>query len=329
MKSNALKMRRVSRLGFLVAILSIGQLGYAQMKLTENRREDPAKAEFVYTDVEHFVEAYRQLKPGVDTVAIMQTMYLDKQTPGLRMFIEKYGLNAKNLTAAIGRRPHVYARLGGLLDVLYQQEPEYRRAYVDLKRMIPDASFPPTFFLVATYRGIASGSIEGTINSIEKETEESLKGDFVATLVHEMTHLQQLRVLGEKYFTVFNEEKTLLALTIREGAAEFFAERVTGGDTFKAPARDYLIAHEQDLWRRYKQDMMGRDTKGWMWGHPADDAQPEDIAYVLGARIVETYYENSKNKTKAVGEILGVTDYPEFLRKSGYEERLFRESRQQ
>ena len=59
-----------------------------------------------------------------------------------------------------------------------------------------------------------------------------------------------------------------------------------------------------------------------MWGHPADTAQPQDIAYVLGARIVATYYDNAKDKVKAVSEILGVTDYPAFLRKSGYEERI-------
>jgi hypothetical protein len=43
---------------------------------------------------------------------------------------------------------------------------------------------------------------------------------------------------------------------------------------------------------------------------------------MMGYLIVEAYYTNAPNREKAVHDILSVTDYAEFLRRSGYEDRL-------
>ena len=114
----------------------------------------------------------------------------------------------------------------------------------------------------------------------------------------------------------------LLALSIREGIAQFFAHLVTEGKTFKAPTRDYVIAHESELWARFRDVMLGRETGEFLWSQPANPEQPRDIGYLIGARIAEAYYENSSDKTKAVHEMLAVTDYPALLERSGYEKRL-------
>ena len=55
-----------------------------------------------------------------------------------------------------------------------------------------------------------------------------------------------------------------------------------------------------------------------MWSKPADPDQPRHVGYAMGFKIVEAYYNKAKDKKKAVEEILSVTDYPEFLIKSGY-----------
>lgn len=45
-------------------------------------------------------------------------------------------------------------------------------------------------------------------------------------LVHELFHFQQLVATGpDEFYALFGEKKTLLGLTIREGAAEFVANR--------------------------------------------------------------------------------------------------------
>jgi hypothetical protein len=57
-----------------------------------------------------------------------------------------------------------------------------------------------------------------------------------------------------------------------------------------------------------------------MWQKPADPDQPSHIAYVIGARIVESYYRRVPEKEEAVAEILSVTDYPAFFEQSGHEQ---------
>ena len=116
------------------------------------------------------------------------------------MFIEKYDLTLDRLLAAMVERPEEYRRTGATLEALMSREPEFRRAYTDIQRVIPDAVFPPTYFVVAGYRGIGSGSVEGPLISIEKKTVEAIAaGDIKPTLVHEMMHMQQLAALGEAF----------------------------------------------------------------------------------------------------------------------------------
>ena len=64
--------------------------------------------------------------------------------------------------------------------------------------------------------------------------------------------------------------------------------------------------------------MLGAETGDWLWSQPENPVQPEDVGYALGASITERYYQRATDKRKAVREILGVTDYPAFLERSGY-----------
>ena len=92
--------------------------------------------------------------------------------------------------------PKKYSAIAANLKVLRSEEPAFRKVYGDIKGVIPDAVFPPTYFVVAGHRGIGSGSIEGPLISIEKKTAESIRGDLAATLVHEMVHMEQLAALN-------------------------------------------------------------------------------------------------------------------------------------
>jgi uncharacterized protein YjaZ len=59
-----------------------------------------------------------------------------------------------------------------------------------------------------------------------------------------------------------------------------------------------------------------------MWSTPADTAQPRHVGYVIGYRMVQSYYNRAEDKAQAVTDILSVTDYPKFLEQSGYGEQF-------
>jgi hypothetical protein len=312
-------MKRQAILFFLLSAFLIPWTpfcAYPQDDVTRDLTEDPAEARFVFEDVQNFIRAHKMLADGVDTLETLQTEYIDKGTAGLKIFIQKYGLSPRRLADAIHKHPEKYGSLDDMPELLAHEAGAFREAYVKLKDVIPNPVYPPTYFLVERYRGIGSGSTEGTLISVEKWNRPI--EDKRTLLIHELVHFQQVVAIGyEKYKALFDPEKSLLGLCIREGTAEFFADLVTGTIT-QDEALEFTLQHEERLWVWFRKEMHGRETGDWMWKQPEDPEQPRHVGYVMGYRIVEAYYNNAMNKEQAVLEILSVTDYPAFLEKSGY-----------
>jgi hypothetical protein len=55
---------------------------------------------------------------------------------------------------------------------------------------------------------------------------------------------------------------------------------------------------------------------------PSNGEWPRDLGYWMGYRIARSYYDRADDKTKAVADILQLTDFAAFLRTSGYAERF-------
>jgi len=298
-------------LNFLLGYPSYGQL----IAFTKN----PADAKIIYTDIINFIQALEQLNTESDTVEVLQREYFSKRTPGLRIFIEKYGLSAEKLKNSIKNYPEDYAAIPVKLEWLKTQEDSIRHYFKKFQHFVPHAVFPPTYYLVDIRRGIGSGSIEGQLITIEKEAYNVVDQGLKTHIIHELVHLNQLNAIGslDKYLAIYNSEKSLLAITIREGIAEFFAELVTGKYT-QDQAYFYTRAHERALWNKFRQEMNDQNVGDWMWSQPADPDQPRDTGYVLGAFIVEAYYKNALDISETVRRILAVTEYQTFLKDSGY-----------
>jgi len=194
------------RLGktFLCVLIICFCFNYNFAQLTEDRERNPYKTKFVYKDLRNFIKAYKMLTRESDTVVIIQSEYLDKGTLGLKEFIAKYNLTAKRISRAMYRYPESYSNIKNKLKALKAGEKKFSKdSYNKLKQLIPSSEFPPTYYLIGARRGIGSGSVYGPLISIEKDNIDNYyKGD-VSTLVHEMVHMQQLRVLYSNYISYF------------------------------------------------------------------------------------------------------------------------------
>jgi len=302
----------------LLSLSIIANPAYAQQRLTDNVERDPAKAVIVFEDIERFLEAREAIANGWDGEDALQSLYFDRASPGLRMFMEKYDLGPERLIKAMAKHPEAYERIPEVLRALRINVPSFRKTYRDIAEIVPEAVFPATYFVVAGHRGIGSGSIEGPLISVEKRSAATV-ADLAPTLVHEMIHMQQLAAVGEAYFEIFSGPgRNLLALSIREGAATFFAEVIAGGSKRKNQARAYLASHEAELWQAFQKDMLSGETGDWLWKKPTNPEQPQDMGYAMGARIVEVFYENAEDKGRAASEVMAITNYPAFLERSGY-----------
>ena len=297
------------------------QISAAKIVITDNVKHDPDEAQFIYDDAYNFIRAMELVSAGADPVTTLEDEYFARATQGLKQMVVKYPFTAADLAAAIQRYPEKYGRIASNVAMLKAREADFRAAYRRYEKIAPDTVFAPTYFLVDRHRGIGSGSPDGQLISIESRTEESI-GRMETLIIHELVHFQQLVATGpDAFYAIFGPKKTLLALTVREGTAEFFADYATGRVT-QHGAVDYCLEHEPAVWHRFRKRMYDSETDGWMWSTPDDPTVPRDLAYVLGSRIVKAYYDRADDKRRAVREILAVTDYPAFLEKSRYGEQF-------
>jgi uncharacterized protein YjaZ len=123
-------------------------------------------------------------------------------------------------------------------------------------------------------------------------------------VAHELIHFQQ------RY-----DGSTLLSASIKEGAADFIAELISGNHINKH-VHDFADPKEKELWNEFKEHMNKKDYTGWLYSSSKD--RPNDLGYWMGYKITKAYYDLASDKKIAVKEILNIKDFNKFLEKSGY-----------
>ena len=283
---------------------------------------EPSQVLLSHEDVVNFLQALDVLESASDSASVLQRMYLAKASPGLSEYLRSHEFGAEDFVEAIRDEGDKYRGLRDLPSQLASQEGATRSALASLRREIPDVEFVPVYFFV----GIADVGLNaepseyGLLLAITETT-----SDFSVVklaIVHETVHVQQALAIGiEEYMQVFGPKMSLLALAIREGTAEFLTSLSTG-EYAKKRAYEYVLENEAALWQRFERDMLERLPGEWMFATPSDPEQPTDLGYIMGARIVEAFYDRAADKARAVREILAVTDYEAFLGQSGYAEQF-------
>ncbi len=286
-----------------------------------NVTNDVDKVQFVYDDIHHFNETYQRLPGSKDSISILNAGYFLKASEGLKTFVRQYGLADSGLLRAIKKYPETYAGVKNVVDIIEADKKYYLAALNKYKSVFPEVVFPPFYFLIGEKLGINSGSMVGVLFEVEtwKSGDQLL---YSSVLAHELTHFQQRTHIGhENYIAIYGEQRTLLALAIREGVAEFFANLVTGRYA-QEQTRQYVEKNEKEIWERFQKDKMNKEPGEWMFVQPKDKTQPRDVAYILGAKIVQYYYDRATDKQKALKHILSITNYDLFLTESRYAEKF-------
>ncbi len=297
-----------------ITILSLNLYGQP------NYPTDPSKATLVYTDIEHFLEAYKQLRPGVDTVSILQEYYFERGSAGLKEYINRHGLTAEMLQKAITESPEEYNSIPSFLAAKESFTQKYLAILEDYKKVIPSAMFPPTYLLVGANRGIAQASRVGQLVSIVRNINKDHHQDRrLTTMIHELTHFQQARTLGfQQYSQTYTKENNMLDLILREGGAEWVAYKLVRKNTKDYDRLKYVNKHLKSLRKRFKADLDKQDSTYWLWESINQSETPILLGYTMGYKICDAYYKRAKDKKQAVEDILGI-DKPElFLEKSGF-----------
>jgi hypothetical protein len=266
---------------------------------------DPDAARIVTSDVALFWEV---LDSGPDETLAerLHCEYLRRGTDAVRDFIPMRIVSGERLAETVTTRRERYdaARESSLS--MAETEPAIRSVFHAMRARYPDAVFPDLYFVVGRLNTAGTVSQRGLLIGAEMYSDHS---GVVPIVAHELIHYQQR--------PISRGQRTLLAQSIMEGSADFVTELIVG-DHINHRAHEYGLPRERELWDEFVQIMHGNDFTGWLYGNPTD-GRPADLGYFFGYRIAQAYYARAGADDQALREILTVTDYADFLQRSGYD----------
>jgi uncharacterized protein YjaZ len=132
-----------------------------------------------------------------------------------------------------------------------------------------------------------------------------------AIVAHEIIHFEQDNADGS----------TLLAQSIKEGAADFLGEMIAG-QIINPHLHTFGNPRERELWEEFKKEMNGKVMLKWLYNGSAVKDRPADLGYYVGYKICEAYYKLAKDKKQAISDILNIKNFEQFLKASQYEKKF-------
>jgi len=300
---------------FLMGLLLLALQPIAQPNFPQN----PQEAEIIYSDLVHFIDAYEELAADKDTIAVLNALYFDRGSAGLKEFISRHQLSPEMMKEAMAADPERYALLPDFLINIHEVEALYHELMIEYGKVMPEAMYPPTYLLVGANRGIGQASLVGQLVTVTRPVDsmEKLK----KLMVHELSHFQQAMAMGgQNYVALYAAPDNMLGLCLREGGAEFIAYLAVN-DVTQRSSLDYLENNEDRLKDQFLQDLETQNKDFWLWESLEQSEHPSLLGYAMGFKVCKHYYDQSSDKTFAMQQILKMEDAEAFLSSSGYFER--------
>ena len=307
------------RSGFLCAVITLSSFAFGQQQTRPALNQDPNAATISANDVRLFWSAYdlwlKQEHAAPDKLAeTLQREYLDKGSQGVKGFIRDRIVSADHLAKVILKDRSYYEGVRLSSEKMEKFIPEIQKNLRTLKSIYPEAAFPSVYFVIGARNSGGTSTGNGLIIGSEMFGEGPIYpvplSDVASIVVHELTHFQQK-----------GSDNTLLRAAMREGAADFISEMVAGR-SINDRIKSYGDSHEQELWRRFQQDVKsGAKVGTWMYNQPPDGS-PNDLGYYMGYKICQSYYQITADKLQAIKTIIEMRSPEDILAKSSYEKRF-------
>ncbi len=301
----------------LLALLAVSFCGAAQ-----NNR-DPLKTEIVTADIENFWMAFEASKPGFNP-EVLQSLYLDKGSKGLNGFMKGRIISAKNLSEVISKHEKYYHSIRKSTERIAGMKDQIRNSLVKLKEQYPEAIFPPVYFVIGALNSGGTTSNNGLIIGAEMygltpETPADELSGWLKTVIKPVDEIPHIVAHELVHFQQNYDGKNLLSAAIKEGSADFIAELISGKH-INHHVHDFANPREQELWLEFKERMLEKDYKGWLYS--SVEGRPNDLGYWMGYQIAKSYFDHSADKKKAIRDILNIRNFEKFLRQSRYPDKF-------
>ena len=290
---------------------------------------DPTKLKIIDSDVRNFWIAYDLVqKDTLNAEKIYLDNYINKGTMALQFYyINKIG-SIENFVYMHNLRKKYYESIRANSLKAGQLKSDYLKIYLTLKKVYPQAIFPPIYFVIGKLNSAGTKSSEGLILGIDQASMNSntdttelstwekanikMLEKLPYTVAHELIHFQQDGMASDT---------TLLKAAIVEGMADFIGELISG-----VSANEDLLVYgngkEKIIWEEFKNEMYLNRGYKWIANGIQENSKPSDLGYWVGYQICKAYYENAEDKKKAICDMLHIQDYKKFLEQSKLNEKF-------
>jgi hypothetical protein len=293
-------------------------------------------------DITRFWVAYDALataRSQADSIATMQTLYIDKASQGFKTFLKKRNFTAAEYVQNIGRFPRFWATVRPLTERISSRLPEIEAVLNKLADSLPGFRMPDVCFAIGCLRtggttgkslilvGAEIAAADSTVNktsfSAWLNSVVGNTGDIVAMVAHEAVHTQQSGIPAGEIFKLMKHKKlSLLNMCILEGSADFCTQQLLGIN-INAGIHAYGKAHACALAKEFMADVDSNpfNYSKWLYNGTQAKGRPADLGYYIGSEISAGFYTQATNKQKALRALLKRGKYKKVYRRSGFAER--------
>lgn len=306
-------------------------------KKAQNDFIEEEKRGYTTIDVVHFWEAFDKLKSCKtywDSVMTIQSLYYDRASNILTSFLSERKISSENFVKVIAKNPKFYESVRPYTLQVLSIQADYQLVISKLKEIYPSCVPFKICFAIGTmntggntfnhniFIGTELTMLGENVDFSEEpdynpESRKNRKIDLPKRLrgiiSHESIHTQQIDTLDKNAISC-----DLLWYCLREGSANFLGELMTGTTNYTI-VNEYGDKNEAVLWKEFKAGLCSQDYSKWLYNGYESNKRPSDIGYYVGYKIVQSFYENAKDKNQAIKEIVEINDPIEFLQKSQYD----------
>jgi hypothetical protein len=298
-----------------------------------NTNIDPGRPKIDNSDIANFWKAYDLLPTAKDSAEVFQQYYIDKASEGFKEFIAARDFKAEEYVQVIKKYPKFWESIRPMTERIEARKGELLPFFEKMKLSYPSFKEPNVCFAIGPIRtggtttpglilvGAEIAAADSTINLSDFPDDNFFKkilgrtGDFIGMVAHESIHIAQP--------IDTTDDMSVLKRAINEGSADFLGTLISGRQSMNPATFNYGIQNEEQLWKEFQDDMKAnKKFNETDWFYKYNLKRPADLGYFIGYRISESYYNNSKDKKKAIKEIIEVSDPNKFLTESKYPERF-------
>lgn len=293
-------------------------------------KKDHNTVEMHFEDIDNFWNAYEKIKYEKNhkkRTKIIQKYYIDASSKGLKLLIEKDNLTAADYATFL-KDTVFFNSIKSVTLATKKDTSKIRHHLRAFEALYPDAKFNDIFFVIGQFKRAGTVIDSTMIIELEKNARsENTKSAFlfndeqlnninhhkslIPLVVHEQVHVNQKNI----------NTRTLLSKSICEGSADFLMFLQTGQlPSSLQETYSYGKANEAKLWAKFQTDLdinYKYIKTDWFYNYDRDDIPP-DLGYFMGFKICEKYYNDAKDKVKAIEFMLDSSNSEKVLELSNY-----------